>query len=252
MYLTNLKYTKVEFSYLNASYNSFILQHKIMGQLVSAGSQLTPQRMDLMRKKFRRKDAEEINRYRALANNLAIVAVLIATVTFAAAFTLPGGYENDGPNHGMAILARKVAFKAFLIADAVAMVSSITVTCLLIYTGSLDHDVRLHSISTAMKFMWVALGGMVLAFAMGTYVVLADCKWLGILICFMACSVPFVSWMISCWPAFDSFKLVKAARNQDKRGKENATSKVVDLQMPHSMVVDFETPQGSKCDSTYS
>jgi len=139
---TNLKYTKVEFSYLNASYNSFILQHTIMGQLVSAGSQFTPQQMDSMRKKFRRKDDVEINRYRALANNLAIAAVLIATVTFAAAFTLPGGYENDGPNRGMAILTKKVAFKAFLISDAVAMIGSITVTCLLIYTGSLDHDVR--------------------------------------------------------------------------------------------------------------
>lgn len=226
------------------------MQHKIMVQLVAAGSQFSPQRMDLMTKKFRRKDAEEINRYRALANNLAIVAVLIATVTFAAAFTLPGGYENDGANRGMAVLANKATFKAFLISDAVAMVSSIIVTCLLIYTGSLDHDVRLHSISIAMKFMWVALGGMVMAFGMGTYVVVAsDSKWLALLICIMACSVPFIAQIITCWPTYDSFKLVKTGRNQEKKERETATSKVMDFQVPHSIVVDFETPTASGYDS---
>ncbi|ONK74865.1 uncharacterized protein A4U43_C03F10920 [Asparagus officinalis] len=224
-----------------------------MKQLASAGSEFSPQRMDLMRKKFCREKTEEINRYRALANNLAIVAVLIATVTFAAAFTMPGGYENDGPNRGMAILAKKAVFKAFLISDAIAMVSSIIVTCLLIYTGSFDHDVRLHSISIALKFMWVALGGMVVAFAMGTYAVVASaCKWLSILICFMACSVPFVAWIIKCWPKFDSLKMVKATRNHEKKRKETARSRIVDLQMPNSMIVDFETPSGSKYDSIYS
>ncbi|XP_039166765.1 ankyrin repeat-containing protein NPR4-like [Eucalyptus grandis] len=33
-----------------------------------------------------------------------LVAGLIATVTFTAAFTVPGGYNNDGPDRGMAIL----------------------------------------------------------------------------------------------------------------------------------------------------
>jgi hypothetical protein len=40
-----------------------------------------------------------------------VVAALIATVTFAAAFTLPGGYKSDqGPNEGTAILAKKSCF----------------------------------------------------------------------------------------------------------------------------------------------
>lgn len=230
--------------------NIRLRMHKIMVQLASAGSQFSPQRMDLMTKKLRRKDTEEIKRYRALANNLSIVAVLVGTVTFAAAFTLPGGYENNGPNSGMAILVKKATFKAFLISDAVAMVSSITVTCLLIYTGSLDHDVRLHSISTAMKFMWVALGGMVVAFSMGTYAVVSSgCKWLAILICFMACSVPIIAWLIACWPAIGSLKLVKVARHQEKKEKGLATLKVVDFEMPLRMIVDFETPHASKCDS---
>nr|XP_048332894.1 uncharacterized protein LOC125423262 [Ziziphus jujuba var. spinosa] len=49
-----------------------------------------------------------------------IVAALIATVTFVAGFTMPGGYN------GNAILARKTAFQAFMIINPVAMVLSIS------------------------------------------------------------------------------------------------------------------------------
>ncbi|KAJ6297489.1 hypothetical protein OIU78_023107 [Salix suchowensis] len=49
-----------------------------------------------------------------------VVAALIATVTFAAAFTLPGGYKS---NQGTAILAKNAAFIVFLISDAISMKS---------------------------------------------------------------------------------------------------------------------------------
>ena len=54
-----------------------------------------------------------------------VVTALIATVTFAAGFTLPGGYDgNAGPNQGMAVLVRKAAFKAFVITNAMAVICS--------------------------------------------------------------------------------------------------------------------------------
>ncbi|XP_021290968.1 protein ACCELERATED CELL DEATH 6-like [Herrania umbratica] len=51
-----------------------------------------------------------------------VVAALIATVTFAAAIALPGGYKSD---QGTAILSHNTAFKVFVIADAIAMVFSL-------------------------------------------------------------------------------------------------------------------------------
>jgi hypothetical protein len=61
----------------------------------------------------------------ALETNL-LVAMLVATVTFAAAFTMPGGYKSDGPDQGLANLVAKVAFKAFVIFDTTAFLFSVT------------------------------------------------------------------------------------------------------------------------------
>ncbi|XP_065047879.1 ankyrin repeat-containing protein At2g01680-like [Musa acuminata AAA Group] len=179
--------------------------YNIMIDLISHGSRFSPQRIDHIICNLERKQDEEINRYRALANNLAIIAVLIATVTFAAAFTLPGGYKNNpGPDAGTANLSGTAAFNAFLISDTLAMASSISVAIILIYSGSLDHDVRLRSLMTAMKLLWVAAGGMSVAFATGIYVAVAPaCEWLAVLVGVVACSLPFVAFAVTYWPSAD-------------------------------------------------
>ena len=51
-----------------------------------------------------------------------IGAVLVATVSCAAGFTLPGGYNDSD---GMPKLTKQVAFKAFIVTDTLAMMVSI-------------------------------------------------------------------------------------------------------------------------------
>ena len=54
-----------------------------------------------------------------------LVATLIATVSFAAGFTMPGGYISEkGPEQGQAILGRSSAFQAFLMCNSIALVLS--------------------------------------------------------------------------------------------------------------------------------
>ncbi|KAG1347862.1 putative Ankyrin repeat-containing protein ITN1 [Cocos nucifera] len=200
--------------------------YKIVIDLIDHGSRLSPQRLDLITRYRQRNQKEEINQYRALANNLTIVAVLIATVTLAAAFTLPEGYKSDSSsNAGGAILANRAAFKTFLVSDSLAMISSISVAIILLRTGSLDHDIRLHSLVTAMKLMWVALGGMLVAFATGVHVtVVSDCEWLAILVAVMISSVPLGAWMTAYWASSDFLSVVKMALNQ-----ENDIAPITDL-----------------------
>lgn len=53
------------------------------------------------------------------------VAILIATVSFAAGFTMPGGYISvKGSEQGQAILGRSSAFKAFLTSNTIALMLS--------------------------------------------------------------------------------------------------------------------------------
>ncbi|XP_073004744.1 uncharacterized protein [Typha latifolia] len=58
------------------------------------------------------------------AKSLMVCSILIATVTFAAAFTVPGGYKADGTP----ILAMRFGFKAFIITNALAFLLSVIAT----------------------------------------------------------------------------------------------------------------------------
>ncbi|KAJ0587872.1 putative PGG domain-containing protein [Helianthus annuus] len=50
-----------------------------------------------------------------------VVATLIATIVFAAAFTVPGGYDQQ---NGIPIFHSKATFMVFVIADAISLFSS--------------------------------------------------------------------------------------------------------------------------------
>ncbi|KAF8391360.1 hypothetical protein HHK36_023664 [Tetracentron sinense] len=71
--------------------------------------------------------------YRDRINTLVLVAALITTVTFAAGFTMPGGYNNDGPRKGLATMLTKIGFHLFLICNTIAMYSSIIAAVTLIW-----------------------------------------------------------------------------------------------------------------------
>ncbi|KAI3852178.1 hypothetical protein MKX03_022978, partial [Papaver bracteatum] len=65
---------------------------------------------------------------RETSHSCMVVSTLIATVAFAAAFTVPGGNFSDANNNnnGIPIFLNKISFIVFAIADALALFSSIT------------------------------------------------------------------------------------------------------------------------------
>ncbi|CAB4270221.1 unnamed protein product [Prunus armeniaca] len=64
---------------------------------------------------------------------LVLVSTLVTTITFAAGFAVPGGYNNSsGPQDDMATLGSKWSFQIFLICNIIATYSSIIVILALI------------------------------------------------------------------------------------------------------------------------
>nr|KJB78093.1 hypothetical protein B456_012G177200 [Gossypium raimondii] len=109
-----------------------------------------------------------------------IVAALIATVTFAAAITVPGGLQSEkGSQQGTPLLIHEAAFKAFVVTNAMAFIFS--VSALTIHFGVLDNllsrfnfyrQIVLYGTLYVSTILGNATVAMLIAFSTGSYVVL--------------------------------------------------------------------------------
>ena len=104
-----------------------------------------------------------------------LVATIIATVTFTAAFTVPGGYESGGDNQGLAILSKQAAFKVFVIANALAF--GFSTASILVYTYSANIrrvlllTDRKRKTELALLLAYYSIIAMLIAFISGAYAV---------------------------------------------------------------------------------
>ena len=102
-----------------------------------------------------------------------LVATLIATVTFTAAFTMPGGCQSQGVDEGSAVLSKRAAFHAFLIANTLAFGLSITTILVHFLASATITDVVFHRrvVRRAPLFTNWSIVALLVAFISGTYTV---------------------------------------------------------------------------------
>ncbi|GJU61196.1 ankyrin repeat-containing protein [Tanacetum coccineum] len=152
---------------------------------------------DLYKKESLAKEKKSEATLIAIVDNLVIVATLIATATFAAAFTVPGGFDsNSGSKQGTPYLLKRSAFQAFVVTNALAFFFSCSVLLghilLLIYRNRYDEaeEIKQKYIDDRIVVMYfltgIALMAMVMAFVTGLYVVLTPSIGLAIFICIMS------------------------------------------------------------------
>lgn len=125
-------------------------------------------------------------------NVILLVATLVATVTFTAGFTMPGGYNNTYPDQGIATMLEKVKFQEFVICDTIAMYSSIIVAVTLIWAQLVDPSSMRVALKLALLLLGVALAMMSIAFFAGVYLVVSKLRWLANVILLIGSSFIFV------------------------------------------------------------
>ncbi|GMY21926.1 protein ACCELERATED CELL DEATH 6-like [Fagus crenata] len=102
-----------------------------------------------------------------------LVATLIATITFTAAFTVPGGFQSQGVDEGSAVLSKRAAFHAFLIANTLAFGLSISSILVHFLASATITDVVFHRrvVRRAPLFTNWSIVALLVAFISGTYTV---------------------------------------------------------------------------------
>ncbi|KAI3856543.1 hypothetical protein MKX03_028385 [Papaver bracteatum] len=111
-----------------------------------------------------------------------IVAALIATVAFAAAFTVPGGNISDSNNilNGTPIYLGKPSFTIFAVADTLALFSSITsvLMFLAIYTSRYSEMDFLKSLPQKLIFglvtLFISMVAILVAFGTSMFIVVGS------------------------------------------------------------------------------
>lgn len=94
------------------------------------------------------------------AENCSIVAVLIATVAFAAAYTVPGGTDDE---NGSPILLKQTFFIVFTIADVLSL--AFTLTAVVVFLSILTSSFRFHDFKESLPKS-VMLGIVCLVFSL--------------------------------------------------------------------------------------
>ncbi|VVA96466.1 unnamed protein product [Arabis nemorensis] len=130
------------------------------------------------KKKQEKADLVESNaiNYGAMYEVHLLVAVLVATVAFAAAFQLPGGYKPDGTP----ALMEETAFKCFLVFDTIAFCFSVTTVYFLFYASRDGFRARSAFLYMSALLMVVSLIAMVSAFVSGMYLISSKSRELAI------------------------------------------------------------------------
>ncbi|KAI3934711.1 hypothetical protein MKW98_027342 [Papaver atlanticum] len=139
-----------------------------------------------------------------------LVAALIATVAFAAAFTIPGGNISDSNSskNGTPVFLETTSFMVFAVADALALFSSITsvLMFLALYTSRYAeeefHTSLPRKLVIGLGTLFISMATILVAFSASLSIVLEDrCVWAPIPMALFSC-VPVLLFVLLQLPLF--------------------------------------------------
>lgn len=113
-------------------------------------------------------------------NSVTVVAVLFASVAFAAIFTVPGGSDD---RDGVAVASHATPFRVFFLANAVALFTSLAVVVVQITVVRRENRAERRVVEVINKLMWLASVCTTVAFLSAAYIVVGRrVRWAGVLV----------------------------------------------------------------------
>ncbi|KAF8086972.1 hypothetical protein N665_0607s0032 [Sinapis alba] len=155
------------------------IKHEVQSQLQQ--SRQTGVRVQKIAKRLKKLHISGLNN---AINSATVVAVLIATVAFAAIFTIPGQYEEDpskGALLGQAHIANKAPFLVFFVFDSLALFISLAVVVVQTSVVVIEQKAKKKLVFVINKLMWCACLFISIAFVSLSYIVVGkEEMWLAV------------------------------------------------------------------------
>lgn len=158
------------------------IKHEVHDQLEH--TRQTRRRVRGIAKRLNKMQSEGLNN---AITSTTVVAVLIATVAFAAIFTLPGQYADDAGNvpHGLSLgeanIAPNIEFTIFLIFDSLALFISLAVVVVQTSVVVVERRAKKQVMAVINKLMWLACAFVSIAFLALCYIIVGEEeRWLAV------------------------------------------------------------------------
>ncbi|KAG8374289.1 hypothetical protein BUALT_Bualt11G0116000 [Buddleja alternifolia] len=158
------------------------IKHEVYDQLEH--TRQTRRRVRGIAKRLNKMQSEGLNN---AITSTTVVAVLIATVAFAAIFTLPGQYVDNPQNiplgfsSGEANIAPNIEFTIFLISDSLALFISLAVVVVQTSVVVVERRAKKQLMAVINKLMWLACTFVSVAFLALCYIIVGKKeRWLAI------------------------------------------------------------------------
>jgi hypothetical protein len=163
------------------------IKHEVHSQLEQ--TRQTRVRMQGIAKRINKLHEEGLNN---AINSTTVVAVLIATVAFAAIFTVPGEYVQDpsslapGQQLGEANISHETAFIIFFVFDSVSLFISLAVVVVQTSVVVIERKAKKQMMAVINKLMWVACVLISVSFLALSFVVVGRTeRWLAVSVTIM-------------------------------------------------------------------
>ncbi|KAK9733457.1 hypothetical protein RND81_04G068800 [Saponaria officinalis] len=185
------------------------IQKNVHSQLEQA--RRTNQNVSGIAKELKRLHREGINN---ATNSVTVVAVLFATVAFAAIFTVPGGDLDTGE----AVIANTTSFKVFFIFNAIALFTSLSVVVVQITLVRGETKSARRVVEVINKLMWLASICTTVSFISSSYIVVGRRnRWAAVFVTVIGASI--MAGVLGTMTYF----VVKYKRIRKIKKKENST-----------------------------